>query len=190
MSFAGQLVGAPLGERDCPSRGAPPPRDRRRYQRDGEPFATSAQLLRARMAFLVDNLQYFLHVDVIEAAFAKLWSEMSDENMRDFDSLKRAHDECVARMISESFVGVGVVKNAVDAVLELCLRLCTVVQSVDRKESPRELSTIGRLYEQRSNVLFTLISAMAPPLRERLDSNRWFTRSALARSAHEPPVRS
>lgn len=50
----------------------------------------SIALLRAQMQFLLDNLQIYLHVDVIEAQYSLLVDAIN--KARAFEAIKLAHD--------------------------------------------------------------------------------------------------
>ena len=59
-------------------------------------------LLRARMAFVVDNLQSYLQVDVFDVAYARLCSKISKST--DFESVKRAHQEFLSNVTVHSYL--------------------------------------------------------------------------------------
>lgn len=57
--------------------------------------------LRNQMLFLVDNLQYYLQVDVIESQFSILMSAV--QNSKDFEVIQRAHSVFQANVMSLCF---------------------------------------------------------------------------------------
>eukprot|EP00041_Stephanoeca_diplocostata_P034549 m.1183878 g.1183878 ORF g.1183878 m.1183878 type:complete len:169 (+) comp24540_c1_seq88:1840-2346(+) len=63
--------------------------------------STNARLLslRARMSFLVDNLQYYLQVDVLDAQYA-LFTDAIDR-CRDFDAITQAHDHFLTTLLTQ-----------------------------------------------------------------------------------------
>lgn len=57
--------------------------------------------LRANMAFLVDNLQYYLYADVLDTQFARLAEQVAAT--RDFDATRKAHDEYLTALLTDTF---------------------------------------------------------------------------------------
>ncbi|KAE8618021.1 hypothetical protein XENTR_v10009254 [Xenopus tropicalis] len=58
--------------------------------------------LRNHMAFLVDNLQYYLQVDVLESQFSQLLQQIN--STRDFESIRLAHDHFLSNLLAQSFI--------------------------------------------------------------------------------------
>ncbi|XP_073851773.1 gamma-tubulin complex component 4 isoform X9 [Macaca fascicularis] len=58
--------------------------------------------LRNHMAFLVDNLQYYLQVDVLESQFSQLLHQIN--STRDFESIRLAHDHFLSNLLAQSFI--------------------------------------------------------------------------------------
>uniref|UniRef100_A0A8C2B906 Gamma-tubulin complex component n=1 Tax=Cyprinus carpio TaxID=7962 RepID=A0A8C2B906_CYPCA len=58
--------------------------------------------LRNHMAFLVDNLQYYLQVDVLESQFSQLLHQINAT--RDFESIRLAHDHFLSNLLAQSFI--------------------------------------------------------------------------------------
>nr|KAG5690685.1 hypothetical protein BaRGS_013471 [Batillaria attramentaria] len=58
--------------------------------------------LRHHMSFLVDNLQYYLQVDVIESQYGLLLDQIN--STRDFEAVKLAHEQFLAALLAQSFV--------------------------------------------------------------------------------------
>uniref|UniRef100_A0A673Z693 Gamma-tubulin complex component n=1 Tax=Salmo trutta TaxID=8032 RepID=A0A673Z693_SALTR len=54
------------------------------------------------MAFLVDNLQYYLQVDVLESQFSQLLQQIN--STRDFESIRLAHDHFLTNLLAQSFI--------------------------------------------------------------------------------------
>lgn len=57
--------------------------------------------LRNKMLFLIDNLQYYLQVDVLESQFCALIAAV--QNSKDFECIQRAHSVFQANIMSLSF---------------------------------------------------------------------------------------
>lgn len=58
--------------------------------------------LRNKMLFLIDNLQYYLQVDVLESQFCGLINAV--QNSKDFECIQRAHSVFQANIMSLSFL--------------------------------------------------------------------------------------
>lgn len=58
--------------------------------------------LRHVLLFLVDNLQYYIQVNVIEAKFSTLLKAVEKAN--EFEDVIKIHNDFVASLMSESFV--------------------------------------------------------------------------------------
>lgn len=58
--------------------------------------------LRNKMLFLIDNLQYYLQVDVLESQFCALINAV--QNSKDFECIQRAHSVFQANILSLSFL--------------------------------------------------------------------------------------
>uniref|UniRef100_A0A8C2YYK4 Gamma-tubulin complex component n=1 Tax=Cyclopterus lumpus TaxID=8103 RepID=A0A8C2YYK4_CYCLU len=67
--------------------------------------------LRNHMAFLIDNLQYYLQVDVLESQFSQLLQLIN--STRDFESIRLAHDHFLSNLLAQSFILLKPVKYCV-----------------------------------------------------------------------------
>ena len=106
--------------------------------------------LRARMAFIVSNIIFYLQVDVVEVQSEALLGSLSSSApsaprrgaakprarsvaskirraSREFESLRKAHERSLDNMVRLSFLQVRQVRYAIDDVLQTCQRLCTAV---------------------------------------------------------------
>uniref|UniRef100_A0AAQ4Q5W3 Gamma-tubulin complex component n=1 Tax=Gasterosteus aculeatus aculeatus TaxID=481459 RepID=A0AAQ4Q5W3_GASAC len=85
--------------------------------------------LRNHMAFLIDNLQYYLQVDVLESQFSQLLQQIN--STRDFESIRLAHDHFLSNLLAQSFILLKPVFHCLNEILELCQTFCSLVsQSV------------------------------------------------------------
>lgn len=66
--------------------------------------------LRNRMLFLIDNLQYYLQVDVLESQFSILINAV--QNSKDFEFIQRAHSVFQANIMSLCFLLNGSINDA------------------------------------------------------------------------------
>eukprot|EP00116_Pleurobrachia_bachei_P002932 sb/3463194/ len=58
--------------------------------------------LRSNVAYLIDNLQYYLHVDVLETNFTELTSKLNAT--QDFEQIRKAHRFFLGEILAWSFV--------------------------------------------------------------------------------------
>ncbi|KMQ97986.1 gamma-tubulin complex component 4, partial [Lasius niger] len=148
--------------------------------------------LRNNLVFIVDNLQYYLQVDVLESQYAVM--EASMKSTRNFEDIQKAHSIFLANVMSQTFLlgnGAGK-KNSVNMLIHLLLRLCDdfILQAsmwevgnllLTEKE---ELKTLCETLDSVMDWLTkTLNRVRAQPCGEhlarlllRLDFNRWFSK--------------
>ncbi|XP_030136973.1 gamma-tubulin complex component 4 isoform X5 [Taeniopygia guttata] len=81
--------------------------------------------LRDHMAFLVDNLQYYLQVDVLESQFSQLLQQINAT--RDFESIRLAHDHFLSNLLAQSFILLKPVFHCLNEILDLCHSFCSLV---------------------------------------------------------------
>jgi len=58
--------------------------------------------LRNNLIFIVDNLQYYLQVDVLESQYTIM--ETSMKNTRNFEDIQKAHSIFLANVMSQTFL--------------------------------------------------------------------------------------
>uniref|UniRef100_A0A4W3HPF0 Gamma-tubulin complex component n=1 Tax=Callorhinchus milii TaxID=7868 RepID=A0A4W3HPF0_CALMI len=92
--------------------------------------------LRNHMAFLVDNLQYYLQVDVLESQFSQLLQQIN--STRDFESIRLAHDHFLSNLLAQSFILLKPViergfKNVASSLRECCIVKDNVFQMQCRR---------------------------------------------------------
>ncbi|KAL6444756.1 hypothetical protein ACFW04_002073 [Cataglyphis niger] len=148
--------------------------------------------LRNNLVFIVDNLQYYLQVDVLESQYTVM--ETSMKSTRNFEDIQKAHSVFLANVMSQTFLlvnGTGK-KNSVNMLIHLLLRLCDdfILQAsmwevgnllLTEKE---ELKTLCETLDSVMDWLTkTLNRVRAQPCGEhlarlllRLDFNRWFSK--------------
>lgn len=142
--------------------------------------------LRNHMAFLVDNLQYYLQVDVLESQFSQLLQQIN--STRDFESIRLAHDHFLSNLLAQSFILLKPVFHCLNEILELCHSFCSLVsQNVapldDRGMAQLDLLVKG--FSRQSFLLFKILSSVRnhqinsdlAQLLLRLDYNKYYTQS-------------
>jgi len=141
--------------------------------------------LRAHMAFLVDNLQYYLQVDVLEVQWQSLTHVA--KTCADFEQLTIEHEKCLEAMRTQCFLHAGSVSAALHEIFRLCLTLCRMLSYADvgiRAEATyhEQFSSVSREFSRQSGFLFSFLSNISSPqasphlgqLLLRLDFNNFF----------------
>ncbi|XP_061621034.1 gamma-tubulin complex component 4 isoform X3 [Phyllopteryx taeniolatus] len=142
--------------------------------------------LRNHMAFLIDNLQYYLQVDVLESQFSQLLQQIN--STRDFESIRLAHDHFLSNLLAQSFILLKPVFHCLNEILELCHNFCSLVsQSVasldERGTAQLEILVTG--FRRQSSLLFKILSSVRnhqinsdlAQLLLRLDYNKYYTQA-------------
>ncbi|XP_061164050.1 gamma-tubulin complex component 4-like isoform X1 [Saccostrea echinata] len=153
-------------------------------QKLSNPEEVAKWQLRTHMAFLVDNLQYYLQVDVIESQFSTFMEKIT--STRDFEAVKLAHDQFLSALLSQSFVHMKAVSRCLHEILENCSQFSKLLVHCSSPLSKGELSHlqfIAKNFQRQSNLLFTVLSSVrshnaSPHLAQlllRLDYNHYFS---------------
>ena len=147
--------------------------------------------LRAHMAFLIDNLQYYMQVDVLEVQWEKLMA--TAESCADFEQLVSAHEACLAALHAQCFLQVGAVSSALHQIFQLCLSLCRMLSYPEAAERQAaayraQFGTLQREFQRQAAFLFAFLSNMSSPqasphlaqLLLRLNFNEFFLQEGAA----------
>jgi len=148
------------------------------------PTASSTWQLRTHMAFLVDNLQYYLQVDVIESQFKILMDKIN--STKDFEAAKLAHEHFLSSLLAQSFVHMRTVSSCLYEILEQCSLFCRLLVSSDSpgcERDAQQVHNISQSFAKHSSLLFQVLSGVRsqsarPHLAQlllRLDFNKFFT---------------
>ncbi|XP_055010891.1 gamma-tubulin complex component 4 [Boleophthalmus pectinirostris] len=138
--------------------------------------------LRNHMAFLIDNLQYYLQVDVLESQFSQLLTQIN--STRDFESIRLSHDHFLSNLLAQTFILLKPVLNCTSPVCTLCSvctdTLCSVctdtvycVYFVYCVQGFRRQSSL--LFKILSSVRNHQINSDLAQLLLRLDYNKYYT---------------
>lgn len=152
---------------------------------------TAQWRLRSHMAFLIDNLQYFLQVDVLETHFIQLLQKI--ESTRDFEAVRLAHDQFLVSLMAQCFLLTKPVHHCLIEILDLCFSFCSLMTQTSTV-TERELTHMDKLaqgFNRQSSLLFKILSGVrnhhaSPHLTQlllRLDFNKYYSQAegALAR---------
>ncbi|XP_020034493.1 gamma-tubulin complex component 4 isoform X3 [Castor canadensis] len=142
--------------------------------------------LRNHMAFLVDNLQYYLQVDVLESQFSQLLHQIN--STRDFESIRLAHDHFLSNLLAQSFILLKPVFHCLNEILDLCHSFCLLVSQnlgpLDERGAA-QLSILVKGFSRQSSLLFKILSSVRnhqinsdlAQLLLRLDYNKYYTQA-------------
>ncbi|XP_070541864.1 gamma-tubulin complex component 4-like [Ptychodera flava] len=141
--------------------------------------------LRRHMAFLVDNLQYYLLVDVLETQFTQLVEKI--DSTRDFETIRLAHDQFLTSLLGQSFLHMKPVAHCLKEILDICQSFCTLLTQTHAL-TEREISQVDKLaqnFKRQSSLLFTILSSVrshesSPYLAQlmlRIDFNKYYSQT-------------
>ncbi|XP_047220140.1 gamma-tubulin complex component 4 [Girardinichthys multiradiatus] len=143
--------------------------------------------LRNHMVFLIDNLQYYLQVDVLESQFSQLLQQIN--STRDFESIRLAHDHFLSNLLAQSFILLKPVFHCLNEILELCQSFCSLVgqsvASLDERGTAQQLDLLVKGFRRQSSLLFKILSSVRnhqinsdlAQLLLRLDYNKYYTQA-------------
>ena len=120
--------------------------------------------LRAQMAFLIDNLQYYLQVDVLDS----LWLQLSTtaEQTADFEQLRAAHENTLAALEAQCFLQAGSVSAALSTIFQLCLALTRILSFANagtRRDFEGQFRAIEKEFGRQAGFLLAFLSSIASP---------------------------
>merc|ERR1719431_1251949 len=74
--------------------------------------------LRNHMGFLIDNLQYYLQVDVIESQFSRLVEKM--RGTRDFEECRLALETFLSKLQAQCFLQERLISKCIENLVKQC----------------------------------------------------------------------
>ncbi|XP_071794124.1 gamma-tubulin complex component 4-like isoform X1 [Asterias amurensis] len=143
--------------------------------------------LRSHMAFLVDNLQYYLQVDVLETQFTQLIDKIN--NTRDFEAVCLAHDQFLTSLLGQCFLLMKPVSHCLNEIMELCHAFSILLITHAASMTEREMAQMDKLsqgFNRQSSLLFKILSSVrshhqaSPYLAQlllRLDYNKYYSQA-------------
>eukprot|EP00762_Andalucia_godoyi_P000257 ANDGO_03221.mRNA.1 Gamma-tubulin complex component 4 len=142
--------------------------------------------LRHSMSFLIDNLQFYIHVDVLEVQIANLM-EIFRAQSRDFEALQRAHASFLTDICEQCFFSTPVVERVLEDLCTKVLQFCSLVRrhfgAADAEPfDPKELQTVSEGFDRQAHLLFKILSGVRGPVSPhlaqlllRFDFNQYFS---------------
>mmetsp|Transcript_42394 Transcript_42394/g.68756 ORF Transcript_42394/g.68756 Transcript_42394/m.68756 type:complete len:660 (+) Transcript_42394:3-1982(+) len=142
--------------------------------------------LRSQMAFVIDNLQYYMQVDVIDAQYTLMQQKI--EQATDFEMVSRAHEEYLAALITQCFLHhrSNVIMRVLENIIESCYRFCGMVRNGYENMEMAEVAKMAKNFEWQACFLLALLMGVdemysSPHLSRfllRLDYNHHFSLTA------------
>lgn len=98
--------------------------------------------MRAKMSFIVDNLQFYIHVDVIDSQFAHMQKLI--QQSQDFEQIHKAHEDYLQTIGNQCFLHVKPIMNALYSMFYCCMQLCGMIRnSSSMQQDMSEYNKIG-----------------------------------------------
>lgn len=114
--------------------------------------------LRTHLAFLIDNLQYYLQVDVIESLHKILIDKIGA--IQDFEAAKLVHDKFLTDLLDLSLFR-KLTNHLLDDLLSTCLSFCNLIKNCSPGElSPphrKLLASIRKDVRNQTGMLFNML---------------------------------
>lgn len=175
-------------------------------KKQGQGASSALWQLRNNLMFVIDNLQYYLQVDVLESQYTILQTAIN--STKDFEQIQRAHTIFQANILSQTFLlmnpngdipsddNKGIKMNPVHRNLESMLNLCKEFCNQNWEEVVDEIcvATMQTQFQDLIELLLQLLSSLRSQpcgshlaqLLLRLDYNCWFSSySALSTSVSQ-----
>lgn len=151
-------------------------------------------LLRNHMAFLVDNLQYYLQVDVIESQFSVLQDKI--HATRDFEAICHAVDNFLSSLLAQCFLLSKPISHCLEEILNICHSFCGLYQQADvdlTEQETRQLEQLAKAFQRQSSLLFLTLARLrchqsSPHLAQlllRIDYNKFFSQAGGEFGSHK-----
>ena len=88
--------------------------------------------LRTNMSFLINNLQYYLQVDVLESQYTQLMKKLQES--KDYETVKAAHYEYLNDLHGQCFLNMKPIIRSLDDIFNLCLQFCNMINNSEAGE--------------------------------------------------------
>ncbi|XP_067933538.1 gamma-tubulin complex component 4-like isoform X2 [Watersipora subatra] len=142
--------------------------------------------IRNHMQFLVDNLQMYLQLDVIESQHQEMLDRI--DNSKDFEIIRSAHETFQTNLLSQCFLLNVPVNHCLMCILESCNSFCTILRSCDGSLSPDQIEhcqSLQTMFQKQTLLLFKILTSTKTHQRNpylvqlllRIDFNKYFSSS-------------
>ncbi|PIK55491.1 putative gamma-tubulin complex component 4-like [Apostichopus japonicus] len=144
---------------------------------------TTIWQLRSHMAFLIDSIQYYLQVDVLDTQFSLLLSKI--QSTRDFEAVRVAHDQFLTSLLVQCFLLTKPVHHCLMELLDLCHSFAILLLQTKSFEARQraQVDSQAQGFNHLSSLLFKILSGAKgtqsnPHLSQlllRLDFNKFYS---------------
>jgi len=152
-----------------------------------KPSLSTTWGLRRRMAFFVDNLQYYLQVDVLESQFTLLLDKI--KKTHDFESIQDSIEFFLVAIQAQTFITTKSVYSIIQKILFICMSFCELISISASQWDEQEVNKTAELakdFDRQTSLLFTIVSNVRshhasphlPQLLLRIDFNKYFTKTS------------
>ena len=132
--------------------------------RSGYKFDADLLNLRSNVAYLIDQLQYYLHVDVLETNYTILLKEIKET--KDFEAIKRAHSKFLGEIQAWSFLSdesennlsSAPVSQLIDLVIVLGFQ--TAVKFTEMTDVEPKGSSVKKLESNYEHVVLIMVALL------------------------------
>ncbi|XP_075537428.1 gamma-tubulin complex component 4-like [Dermacentor variabilis] len=138
----------------------------------GCPLMRRMMQLRAEMAHLLDSLQYYLQVDVIESQLGRLLGQVTQT--RDFEAIQHLHNSYLASLLKDSLIMLKPVHDCLRSILVLSQSLRAIFPETKEPLTQRQFSqyeSIEQEFQCHKQLLLKVLSSLHNKLSESLPSH-------------------
>ncbi|CAN8005117.1 unnamed protein product, partial [Ixodes hexagonus] len=138
-----------------------------RSRADACPLMDHMMHLRSHMAHLLDCLQYYLQVDIIESQLGRLVQQVGQT--RDFEAIQHAHHSFLASLLMDSLIMIKPAHECLRKILNLCQSLCQLFPCTNCPFTQRQFSqfeSIAKEFEVQKKLLMSILSELQNRLSE------------------------
>ncbi|XP_050045471.2 gamma-tubulin complex component 4-like [Dermacentor andersoni] len=133
----------------------------------GCPLMRRMMQLRAEMAHLLDSLQYYLQVDVIESQLGRLLGQVTQT--RDFEAIQHLHNSYLASLLKDSLIMLKPVHDCLRSILVLSQSLRAIFPETKEPLTQRQFSqyeSIEQEFQCHKQLLLKVLSSLHNKLSE------------------------
>lgn len=87
--------------------------------------------LRSKLAYVIDNIYYYLQVDVIECQFSILIKKIKES--KSYKAIDIAHKLFIQSIITQSFLSQPSIKNDIDYLIKLSMEYSLLIHNTEYK---------------------------------------------------------
>eukprot|EP00040_Diaphanoeca_grandis_P015221 m.77392 g.77392 ORF g.77392 m.77392 type:complete len:619 (-) comp25009_c3_seq1:89-1945(-) len=135
-------------------------RTRTRAGHEASSVTKRMQSLRSVMAFLIDNLMFYLKGDVVESQFSVLMAAIN--GAREFDAICTAHNTFLTTVLLQTFRTTPPVRKLLGEILLLCESLCALVHRGIWRDTAgfAELDRVEKGFNRQMSFLFKMLKSV------------------------------